>query len=696
MSDFDKVFTEKESQILLNKCQLNYDPGHFSFKPRLFFTGFVKELQAGYMGYSTENTLLSILRKHGMCSVLPTFSPAFNHILEELYNEDCCGNTRAPLIHRNNYYIDVENLISIIIGKTANLTDVLYYKNTRLYEAIVSFMIASTHYDSLVPYLKWLCSTDYNKPYSEVSELRPLQEALINKNSIHELNIFTIEDIISTTVVPTYAFISNDFKQFNLEDVKHMMREVLIFSIEIFNRIQSIKDTELKNILLELIVCVAENDIVKQLYLIDDNNIVINKNIQDIIDISDMEKRYYAIRDFVYQPHMEKVVEDCANSYLDTGIGISRMLETYIKFCQNESIMSIRVKTVVMLYTYIVEQGWKNELKGIDDDDDCIPIPGMPAEPESNKSELMDLVDNKYDNTSSLDFEQPNTSEITENISFEELDRLSSSFENNGYEFDVQTTIDTDDTSKTKYLRISENMSLLNTNLIRSIKEIKVYNTGGKNPGKKVGKLDRKNIYKYKYDKNIFCDNTYKTKESDLAFGIILDVSGSMWGEGIKYGKSTMVVLHETLKALNINHSIITHTSEGFHQCTIEKYQAFKEEKTYNCNKNYALANIREHNGNCDSAALYYMEQSMRRVHNKDKICIIFSDGRPTECTDTELKDQVRHMERNGIKVIGIGIDFPNIKEYYKNYANGKNLKEMFDIVSNILKEYVLEKVDKE
>ena len=53
-------------------------------------------------------------------------------------------------------------------------------------------------------------------------------------------------------------------------------------------------------------------------------------------------------------------------------------------------------------------------------------------------------------------------------------------------------------------------------------------------------------------------------------------------------------------------------------------------------------------------------------------------------------------MEKAGIKVIGIGIDFPNIKEYYREYANGSSLKDMFDIVSNILKQYVLEKVDKE
>ena len=71
--------------------------------------------------------------------------------------------------------------------------------------------------------------------------------------------------------------------------------------------------------------------------------------------------------------------------------------------------------------------------------------------------------------------------------------------------------------------------------------------------------------------------NTYKVKECDPAFGIILDCSGSMWGEGIKSGKFAMIVLHETLKILGINHSIITHNSDGHHQSNIRIYQDFRE-----------------------------------------------------------------------------------------------------------------------
>ena len=258
---------------------------------------------------------------------------------------------------------------------------------------------------------------------------------------------------------------------------------------------------------------------------------------------------------------------------------------------------------------------------------------------------------------------------------------------------EVRTGNDCSETTKNEYNSICQKIKLVNKTLIKRIKNIKTYNQNLKNSGKSSGKLDMKNIYKYRTDKNIFYDNTYKTREQDLVFGILLDCSGSMYGSGIENGRISMIVLDETLKALNINHCIYGHTSDGHHHCQIMKYSYFKNSPKYSTSKNYSLANIEADNGNCDSGALAYVEKELLAQPNKDKICLIFSDGEPTECSDDELIMQVKKMEREGIKVIGIGIDFESISEYYNDYANGKNLKDMFDIIANILEQYVLEKV---
>jgi hypothetical protein len=245
---------------------------------------------------------------------------------------------------------------------------------------------------------------------------------------------------------------------------------------------------------------------------------------------------------------------------------------------------------------------------------------------------------------------------------------------------------------KPAYDSIALKVDLLSKQLSKQIRDIKVYNTGGKNSGKLTGRIDRHIMHRYKTDPKIFYDNTYKIKEMDLAFGIILDQSGSMRGDGIDNGRITLILMHEVLRSLRINHSIIGHSSIGTHNVNIESYYRFNEDSKHTLDRPIAIANARAHNGNCDSGALNYMEQCISRVRNKDKIVIIFSDGQPTECSEKELKEQVANMEKHGIHVIGVGIDFPEIAEYYPDNANGKNLKGMLDIVVSILKRYVLEK----
>lgn len=271
------------------------------------------------------------------------------------------------------------------------------------------------------------------------------------------------------------------------------------------------------------------------------------------------------------------------------------------------------------------------------------------------------------------------------------LDDIISSFKEKDHTFTVKPVTNSPE-YKDKYAAIAAKLKLLNSLLVRQIRDIKTYNQGAKLSNLSSGKIDAKNLWKYDTSDNLFYNNKYEIKELDLAFGILLDASGSMSGEKIKDGIITMTLLHETLRSLNINHAIYDHTSKGHHNTVIRKYHDFKESKHYTISKAYNMMAIEAREGNNDAGALYYMEQALLKTKNKDKICIIFSDGQPTECSEKELKDQVKSMERKGIKVIGVGINLPEIAEYYKDYANGKNLNEMINIVTKILKQYVLDK----
>lgn len=327
-------------------------------------------------------------------------------------------------------------------------------------------------------------------------------------------------------------------------------------------------------------------------------------------------------------------------------------------------------------------------MKGLLDLDTCT----YDDDDEEDLDEEDDDSEDEEDEDEDEDEDSGGHCESNENgPALEDLEVLKNDLSKSKYNYNIRHVSSTTTSSSSEYNNISNNLDFLAKLLSKKIKDIKTYNSGGKQPGQSSGKLDRKNLWKYRQTPNIFYNNNYKIKEMDLAFGIILDQSGSMGGSGIENGRIAMILLHKVLTALSINHSIIGHDSKGMHQSNIYPYYYFNEEYKHSIATPYALAKAKALNGNCDSGALYYMQSLFKRVHNKDKICIIFSDGQPTECTGVELRQQVKNMEKDGIHVIGVGINFSDIKDYYSDNANGKTLTDMCNIIVSILSRYVLE-----
>ena len=424
---------------------------------------------------------------------------------------------------------------------------------------------------------------------------------------------------------------------------------------------------------------------------------------QPAVDLPDApEERFEAILSYVQSPEVDTEL----NAICDSFIGrfgyhyIPSLMGAVLSFAKNYSYKTIRIKQCAILYNYckankLIKLGSSDDILADTEDTSgftkevAYAVSASEAE-ESTRKRMLDLREERKAGAKCA----PGGGHDSTSVS-QALDGMIDNFRTEKYGFTVQDVYSDNDSLKSKYEAITSKIKLVNSQLIKQIRDIKTYNVGGKYAGLSAGKLDRKNLHKYKTDKNIFYQNTYKQKECDLAFGIVLDASGSMYGRGIEDGKVTMIVLHETLKALGINHSIIDHTCYGkSYTSDLRRYQCFREDKGYRLRKNYALAGITAESGNCDSGALWFMEKALLRTKNRDKICLIFSDGAPTECSGADLVAQVKHMEHVGIKVIGIGINFSSISKYYTDYANGKNLKEMLDIVANILKEYVIAKKD--
>ena len=345
MADFDTLFTEKECSSLLNKCMLRYDPGHFSFKPRLMFEKDLSNLQPAKTNFATEGQLLDVLNDHFAIGDVEDI--CFKGVYpDEKYNSSKIkqGNVEhCTLIHRNNYYVDLKRLV-YDLGRPG-ISTASSLKTSRLYEAIVTFMIAASHYNSLVPHLKWLCSSFIDDPYYDVVELTKLQTVLNSKTSLKGTNIFLFLTNMSNTLM-----FSNDTK--TASDIKitnevmlQNYHELLVFGTEVICRIETIPDNNLKRILYNSFdTSKRENKITQLLYVKSvSGDIVPTKEVLEIANIKDMEQRYYAIRNFVKAHKTD--IEDAIKS----SDFVNPMFCEFVKYCQNESSMNIRIKTIFML-----------------------------------------------------------------------------------------------------------------------------------------------------------------------------------------------------------------------------------------------------------------------------------------------------------------------------------------------------------
>lgn len=709
----DKIFTSSDLAALYYSNKLKYDPKNYSFRDRLIAFGNKPHTFIAETDYSTEHTLEALIESTGkkfeMLAWDSTEDIGFEIELPINYPRLISG-TPCFVKHDNMYftpevylrYDDLEYNKFVRrdshVVNTANLTKL---KTSEELEAMLQLHIALCREGSLVKYLGWQCTDWKHLKLTDVINATAIVDALEHCDNVPKLQIPEHEAILFSAVNTPYekGDMWSDILSVTDAGVEQLVINTrfkcILFGLEILHALYTIPNPKYVNII-EQKLAKSVSWVSDMLYEASSSGTGItlsNSEVDRIVHTFDPIERY----SLIYEYMNKHCIRSTVSTLFKNSVTPEWLLELSA-FCNEHAMWHMRVQYVSILYKYCADHKLLDELNKSDPSayvsllgDLSTSTLGTEEMMETvEKSSIMDLPTPTIKYTDDMD--SVAGAHVESSPTYEALDKLSASYSDDRYSFDVEDVVDTN--PNPAYTKIASHCELLNKNLIRRIKDIKVYNTGGKNSGKSKGRLDRKAIHKYKTCKDIFYDNTYKIKESDLAFGIILDVSGSMSGKGIENGTATMIVLHETLKALGINHSIITHTSDGKYHSEIRRYQAFKEDKTYSTLKNYALGTIRAYWGNCDSGALFYMEKALSRVKNKDKICLIFSDGEPTECTGTDLKDQVRKMERRGIKVIGIGINYSNIKNYYSEYANGSTLAEMFDIVSEILRRYVLEKED--
>lgn len=183
-----------------------------------------------------------------------------------------------------------------------------------------------------------------------------------------------------------------------------------------------------------------------------------------------------------------------------------------------------------------------------------------------------------------------------------------------------------------------------------------------------------------------------QVKADRMTVALLVDESGSMFGEKIQAARDTAVLFAEALKSVgNVKLHVYGYTRDEFE---LELYRYLEPGK----NNIYSLGSMRERN--CTPTMQAINEVSRRIAPKKDEktLLIVISDGAP----DTSIQSvatETAKAKAKGIKVMGISIDdgLPesSLKKMYGSYVKYNDMGSMVSSLAKVLKKEVLESTGK-
>lgn len=188
-------------------------------------------------------------------------------------------------------------------------------------------------------------------------------------------------------------------------------------------------------------------------------------------------------------------------------------------------------------------------------------------------------------------------------------------------------------------------------------------------------------------DYRYFENTATKRDIPETAVGILIDQSGSMYGEQIRCATYAAMGMYKTLAELeHFDVAIYGHTST-YDEVIINRYIdfGFKPKKPIEM-----LAGMYADGGNIDEIAVTALGERLKSQMVDKKIMIIISDGLPHSLighAETRLRDLVKGHVKDGIHVFvaALGSDKANIDKVYEN-VSFIDITDPSELPTNMLK----------
>lgn len=227
------------------------------------------------------------------------------------------------------------------------------------------------------------------------------------------------------------------------------------------------------------------------------------------------------------------------------------------------------------------------------------------------------------------------------------------------------------------------------------------------------GKIDAPKLYRAgaDIDLKVFFDPAQVLRISS-AFYLLIDLSGSMGGAKLDIAGDLALIFGNVLSRLNIPFEVAGFDSGGSNhdygrgnyknrrtECL--RYTVYKD-FTNRWNNRYRYLNtLSAEGGTPTHDALAVACARIADMKQKKKVILVVTDGQPCLSNvpgyrlQRELQVTVALARRHGIKVIGIGPDYADVHNNFKDFVSVQNEKDLSRAVFDKLKELILSDVMK-
>lgn len=246
-----------------------------------------------------------------------------------------------------------------------------------------------------------------------------------------------------------------------------------------------------------------------------------------------------------------------------------------------------------------------------------------------------------------------------------------------------------------QYQAVAEPLLAISKQLQRSLlKELEDRRKGGKMKGLLFGRhLDGRTVYRN--DGKTFYKKSLPNETPQLSVALLLDESGSMYGDRVTYARAAAIILYDFCTNLGIPVMVYGHSTDW--DDTVELY-SYAEFDTYDNTDKYRLMDVSARYSNRDGAALRFVAERLAARTEDVKILILVSDGQPAAngyigtAAEEDLRGIKQEYKRKGILFIAaaIGDDKENIQRIYgESFLDITDLEELPAKLTAVLKRHI-------